>query len=46
MESCVMEPSKLLVNIWGFSISAENSVAIVAAVVIVGFIVFGTRRRF
>jgi hypothetical protein len=46
MESCVMESSKLLVNLWGVSISAENSVAIVAAVIIVGLIVFGTRRRF
>ena len=36
MESCVMsEPVKLLVKIWGLSISAEGIGAVVATVVIV-----------
>jgi hypothetical protein len=46
MESCVMnEPTKLLISMWGFSLSAEGLVAILAAVVIIALLVFGTRRR-
>lgn len=41
-----MESSKLLVNLGWFSISADNWVAIIAAVVIVALLVLGTRRRF
>ena len=40
MESCVMEPAKLIVDIWGFSISADGRVAIAAAVIIVFLVVW------
>ena len=39
------EPTKLLISMWGFSLSAEGLVAILAAVVIIALLVFGTRRR-
>jgi hypothetical protein len=39
------EPTKLIVNLWGLSISAEGLVAVIAAVVIVTLLVFATRRR-
>ena len=35
------EPTKLLVGLWGLSISAEGKVAIAAAVIIVALLVFG-----
>jgi hypothetical protein len=44
MESCVMS-DKLLVNLWGASISADGVWAIGAAVVIVLVVAFARRTR-
>jgi hypothetical protein len=44
MESCVMS-DKLLVNLWGATVSADGVWAIGAAVVIILAVVFARRTR-
>jgi hypothetical protein len=39
-------PNRLLIDLWGLSISAEGLVAVVAAVAVVSLLVIATRRRF